>query len=189
VEIPDPDKLWTYVACDEGDCTPCEHGVCRAPHEDCIVIAVDGACKNNGTPLAQAAIGVFVGVDSKYNESRLLTEPTVTNQIAELEAGILGLEQAIQIQKNRFYDRQIEQVVIKADSKYLVEGMTDWIFKWEKNGYQTAKRSPVVNRALFEKLQKLVEDLNGIGVKVLFWHVPRKFNKKADEWANRLLIA
>jgi ribonuclease HI len=45
-------------------------------------------------------------------------------------------------------------VTIKADSEYLVNGMTEWILKWEKNGYTNAKGTRVVNRELSEEYQR-----------------------------------
>lgn len=90
VAVDDYNTKWTYVACD--DDSPCETCDYRTPHLDCIVVAVDGACKGNGTPGARAAVGVFVGKGSSYNKSVMLIEPAATKQIAELNAGILGLE-------------------------------------------------------------------------------------------------
>lgn len=59
----------------------------------------------------------------------------------------------------------------------------------EKNGYRTSKEKPAVNSELFQKLQMLVDDLNHIGVEVLFWHVKRKFNGEADELTKQALLA
>lgn len=72
---------------------------------------------------------MFVGNDSTYNESILLPESIATNQVAELNAGMLRLEQAIKIQRNRLSGEEIQQVVIKADSEYVVKEITEWIFK------------------------------------------------------------
>ncbi|PTB47402.1 hypothetical protein M431DRAFT_514402 [Trichoderma harzianum CBS 226.95] len=98
VEIHDHDNsftYWTYIACEYAEpCTCC--GI-PPPHLDCIVIAVDGACRRNGTADARAAVGVFVAKQSEHNMSFVLTDSKATNQIAELRAGILGLEQAISI--------------------------------------------------------------------------------------------
>ncbi|CAG9953925.1 unnamed protein product [Clonostachys rosea f. rosea IK726] len=185
VEVRDDDETWTYVACDND--SPCPHCSCLQPHLDCIVIAVDGACKGNGSTDARAAAGVFVGKSSKYNKSTVLTESEATNQIAELKAGILGLSQAIEIQGCGVEGEALHQVVIKSDSKYLVEGMTEWVFKWEGNGYRTCKGVAVTNSALFKELEILIGRLNKLGVEVLFWHVPRSYNKQADELANLAL--
>lgn len=78
VEVGSYDEEWTYVACDEGRL--CPHCDWLAPHVDCIVIVVDGACEGNGMTGARAAAGVFVGKTSQYNKSVLLAEPNATNQ-------------------------------------------------------------------------------------------------------------
>jgi ribonuclease HI len=184
VEVCD-DEYWTYVACEGAD--PCEHCGRLAAHTDCIVIAVDGACRNNGTAEATAAAGVFVGDESEYNDSFILKASKPTNQMAELRAGIRGLEQALVIRSNGIEGGELHQVVIKADSEYLVKGMTEWVFKWEENGYRTTRGTPVTNAPLFRKLEELIVKLNKFNVEVLFWHVPRDRNKQADMWANMAL--
>lgn len=50
--------------------------------------------------------------------------------MVELRAIIHGLQQALLIQNNRINGGDLYQVVIKADSEYLVKGMTEWVFKW-----------------------------------------------------------
>jgi ribonuclease HI len=156
-------------------------------HKDCIVIAVDGACWNNGTADARAAAGVFVGEESEYNDSFVLKVSKPTNQVAELRAGIRGLEQALVIKSNGVGDGDLKQVVIKADSEYLVKAMTEWVFKWERNGYRNSRGTPVTNTPHFKRLEELVVELNKLDVEVLFWHVPRDYNKQADMWANNAL--
>ncbi|UZP36742.1 hypothetical protein NXS19_004558 [Fusarium pseudograminearum] len=184
VQVVGCDKDWVYVACeDDHPCSNCER---IAPHLDSIFIAVDGACRGNGTPDARAAIGVFVGETSPFNQSLLLCQAPATNQIAELNAGITALEQAIDIlQTKALGEDPLHTVVIKADSEYLVKGMTEWVFKWEVNGYKNAKRDPVKNSELFKELHRLVKVLNTSDVEVLFWHVPREMNKEADRLANQ----
>lgn len=65
--------------------------------------------------------------------------------------------------------------------------MTEWVFKWERNDYRTSKGRKVTNHVFFKKLEKLVKKLNELNVEVLFWHVPRDFNKEADELASMAL--
>lgn len=82
---------------------------------------------------------------------------------------------------------RLRKVIIKADSEYLVKGMTEWVFKWEANGYWTSKGTPVTNSALFRQLHGLIRNLNAFDVEVLFWHVPRSRNKEAVELAGKAL--
>ncbi|KAG5989318.1 hypothetical protein E4U52_005666 [Claviceps spartinae] len=197
VEICDFDEDWTYYVACIGE--PCKSCGTRDPHISSIVISVvagyigvftahpNGACSGNGTADAFMAAGVFFNTNSRYNQSLPLDGPTVTNQVAELRAGILALELAMDIWWDERFgedgDQRLREVVIKADSDYLVKGMTDYIFKWKQNGFLTTRRTPVTNRALFEELEALVNELNSMGIDVYFWHVPRSFNQSADRLA------
>ncbi|KAG5967170.1 hypothetical protein E4U56_000988 [Claviceps arundinis] len=173
VEICEFDEDWTYVACLDEPCKSCGT---RNLHTSSIVISVDGACSGNGTANAFMAAGVFFSTNSRYNQSLPLYGPSVTNQVAELRAGIIALELAMDIWRDERFgvdgNQRLREVVIKADSDYLVKGMTDYIFKWKQNGFLTTKRTPVTNRALFEEFEALVNELNGMGIDVYFWHVP-----------------
>ncbi|KAH0556121.1 hypothetical protein GP486_005943 [Trichoglossum hirsutum] len=183
VEVPRGD--WVHEACHNGDlCKYCR----RYPaHTDAIIIAVDGACRNNGKTDASAAVGVFVGDGSEYNLGSVLNMVEPTSQKAELKAAILGLRAAQVILGRGIAGGELGKVIIKADSEYMVKGMTDWIYKWNANGYMTARGKPVANAGLFQMLERLVLRLNGRNVKVQFWHVPREHNKDADELANAAL--
>lgn len=108
-----------------------------------------------------------------------------TNQKAELMAGYAGLTQAIRTKKEVL--TELAWVVFKSDSEYLVKGMTSWIMKWKKNGFRTSTGAKVVNKEYFELLERLVVELNGLGVEVRFWHVPREYNQEADALANKAL--
>ena len=76
-------------------------------------------------------------------------------------------------------------VVIKADSEYIVQGMTEWIFKWKQNGFKSARGRPIINADLFCEIDDKVLDLKERGVEVLFWLVSRVHNQEAVAWANK----
>jgi ribonuclease HI len=97
-------------------------------------------------------------------------------------AGITAVQKVLAIRKGRM--KVVNQVVIKADSEYLVKGMTEWIFTWEQNGFLNARGQAVTNARYFQLLQSLVWELNDLGVEVLFWWVPRERNRHADALAN-----
>jgi ribonuclease HI len=197
----DPRKVWGFdiepslVEVDRGNlihvgcefskpCKLCGHLVA---HTDTLIIAVDGACRSNGRKdsIPQSALGIFVSCDSPYNFQTKI--PWVrTNQVAELTAAILGLVVASKVIKIEGQG-VLDTVIIKADSEYLVKGMTEWVVKWRMNGWKTAKGGEVVNRAGFEDLLAKVEELEDAGVTVLFWHVRREFNGEADRLANLAL--
>jgi ribonuclease HI len=78
-------------------------------------------------------------------------------------------------------------VVIKCDSAYVVRGATDWMRKWRRTGFCGSRGQRLVNGDLFEELDELVFELNGRGVTVLFWQMPRALNGEADQLANLAL--
>ncbi|KAL8686828.1 MAG: hypothetical protein Q9218_006836 [Villophora microphyllina] len=57
----------------------------------------------------------------------------------------------------------------------------------KKNGYKNAKGTAVTNADLFMEIDKLIDNLNELGIGVSFWHVPRVRNKEADLLANAAL--
>jgi ribonuclease HI len=74
------------------------------------------------------AAGVFVGEYSEYNKSVIVESVRTTNQVAELQAAIIALQVAHAIyKKERFGGKRLDLVVIKADSAYVVDGITDWV--------------------------------------------------------------
>ncbi|KAH6676822.1 ribonuclease H-like domain-containing protein, partial [Halenospora varia] len=135
-----------------------------------------------------AAIGVFVGRSSPYNVASILPAhrfPRRTNQVAELEAMSVALNQALWIGQDGGVDGlRLRQVVFKTDSEYVVKGLTDWAVIWEQNGYRTAIGQLVQNRELFQRLERQINELENTGVQVLFWHVLRERNRDADYLAN-----
>lgn len=156
-------------------------------HTDSVIISVDGACRGNGRPGATAACAVFFAPDSPHNEAHILAAdgPTPTSQRAELMGGIKALEAAKRLVAT--LDGSLNQVVIKADSAYLVRGATEWVSKWKGRGWTNAKGGPVVNQDLFRQLETRILDLEHMGILVQFFHVPRLQNQQADSAANEAL--
>lgn len=179
IEVPSV-QTWTYVAC------PGIFRGQRAAYTDSIIVAVDGACRGNGTPSSRASCGVFFGANSVYNKQTVLPSTYATNQKAELMACIIALKRVFEIQRECF-EGSLRKVVIKTDSSYLVRGMTDWIFKWKQNGFTNLRGGTVMNTALFKELEQFVLLLKAENVEILFWHVPRAYNQQADQLANNAL--
>ena len=69
-------------------------------HIDQIVVAIDGACRGNGGPNAQAAIGVHFLILSQWNLSEVLTDSIPTSQRAELTACLRALETIPSVMSN-----------------------------------------------------------------------------------------
>ncbi len=145
-----------------------------------LYVWTDGCCLDNGNPGARGGVGVWFNFNHPNNYSGPLPLGPQTNQRAEIYAAIKAIEIAIQEIHARD-EEYSEGIIIHTDSKYVVESMTDFIFKWKKNGWRNAKGFSVSNRDLLETLDELIEEVENTGRMVLFQHVPREFNLEADE--------
>lgn len=136
------------------------------------VLYTDGCCTNSSYPerVRRAGCGVFWGPRDPRNITERLWGPQ-TNQRAELWAVVRGVQSAIQ--------SNYETVEIRTDSRYVVEGMNNWIHKWKKNNWKTTDSKPVKNKEMFVLLNNLCLfiDVNWVKVK---GHSNDKGNDMAD---------
>lgn len=103
-----------------------------------VEIFTDGACKGNPGPGGWGAI-----IRSGEREKELSGgEPLTTNNRMELLAAI----RALQALKRPCH------VDLTTDSVYVRDGITKWIYGWQKNGWRTASRQPVKNAELWQEL-------------------------------------
>ena len=110
--------------------------------ENEIKIYTDGAAKGNP---GSAGWGAVFLLGKKIFEIGGGTEHATNNQM-ELTAPI----EALKYIKNNF--PQVGPVEIVSDSKYVILGITEWIFNWQKNNWRNAARKPVLYRELWEEL-------------------------------------
>ncbi len=57
---------------------------------------------------------------------------------------------------------KLEGVIINTDSSYVINGITKWVYGWQKNGWKSSLKEDVVNRDLWEKL---IEVSKGLKIK------------------------
>ena len=107
-----------------------------------VQVITDGACLGNPGPGGWAAILLHGG-----NRKELYgCEKHTTNNRMELTAAIEGLRAL----------RERCEVEVVTDSEYVKNGITQWITSWKKRGWVTAQKKPVVNRDLWEELDREV---------------------------------
>jgi ribonuclease HI len=148
--------------------------------ESTVVVCVDGACSGNGTPAARAGMGVYFGPDSPLNISEPL-RGVQANQRAEICATIHAIKKIIASVPVRWFSR----VVVVSDSAYVVQGMTDWVVEWRRNGYRSDRGGLLVNASDMAELDSTIKELEGSGTIVEFWQVRREDNRMADALARR----
>ncbi|XP_077185182.1 ribonuclease H1-like [Paroedura picta] len=139
---------------------------------DRVVVYTDGCCSSNGREKARAGTGVYWGPNHPLNSSERLPGRQ-TNQRAEINAACKAVEQA--------KSQNIKKLMIYTDSKFTINGMTDWVPNWQRNGWKTSNGQDVVNREDFERLSKLSE-----GMDIQWMHVPGHSGFRGNEAADRL---
>lgn len=106
-----------------------------------VEIAVDGSCLGNPGPGGWACI-------LRYGESERVLQGGVveaTNNRMEMTAAIEGL---------RALKRPCD-VRVFTDSEYLARGMTQFLERWQANGWRSASGNGVANQDLWEELAEL----------------------------------
>ena len=138
-----------------------------------ITIHTDGASRGNPGPGGWG--GVIVNEDWVIEMGG--SDPHTTNNKMELTACIRSLE--FTIFNSQFSNKPIQ---IYTDSEYVMKGITEWIHRWQRKGWKTANRKPVLNQDLWQKLIELTEGKN-IEWKYVAGHAGIPLNERADEIA------
>ena len=135
-----------------------------------VTLYTDGACRGNPGP---GGWGVWLKYGDHEREMHGGEEETTNNRM-ELMAAIKGLE-AI---------KGSCQVELYTDSKYVLQGITEWMANWKKNNWKTAAKKPVKNVDLWQLLdqESTRHEINWHWVK---GHDGNPGNEKADELANK----
>lgn len=132
---------------------------------DVIEIYTDGACSGNP---GKGGWGAVLLYREHKKEISGYQESTTNNQM-ELKAAIEGLK-AI---------KKSSKIIIHTDSKYVMEGITNWIEGWKKNGWKTSHKKPVKNVELWQELDLFVSK-HEVSWKWVKGHSGNKYNEIAD---------
>ncbi len=104
-----------------------------------VEIFTDGACKGNPGPGGWGAI-LRMGAHEKELSG---AEPATTNNRMELTAAIRALEAL----------KEPCAVTLHTDSRYVIDGITQWIHGWKRKGWVNAAKKPVANADLWQALE------------------------------------
>jgi ribonuclease HI len=104
-----------------------------------VDVFTDGACSGNPGPGGWGAILRSGAHEKEISGGERMT----TNNRMELMAAIRALEALT----------KPSTVVIHTDSKYVMDGITQWLPRWKKNGWKTADKKPVKNEDLWRALE------------------------------------
>ncbi len=135
-----------------------------------IRVACDGSCLGNPGPGGWAAILRF-----ETGEETILTggEPATTNNRMELTAAIRALAALPE-------GREAE---ILCDSRYVIQGIEEWMPGWVRRGWRTAGRKPVKNQDLWMLLAEKRAARPAARFRWVRGHAGHPDNERADALA------
>ena len=136
-------------------------------------IYTDGACSGNPGPGGWGA--VILDEREKQNNISGKAKETTNNRM-ELMAPIMALKKT----------KSKSDITIFTDSTYVKNGITEWIKKWEQNGWKNSNRKPVKNKDLWIKLNELCQK-NKVIWKWVKGHSNNKYNILADKLATQAI--
>ena len=135
-----------------------------------VMIFTDGACRGNPGPGGWGAVMRYGSTEKTLFGG----EPDTTNNRMELMAAIMALEALT----------QSCEVVLTTDSRYVMDGITQWMANWKKRGWKTASKQPVKNADLWRRLDAACSK-HTIEWQWVKGHSGHPENEKADALANR----
>jgi len=103
-----------------------------------VVINADGSCLGNPGPGGWAAT-LRTGAHEKVLCG---ADPATTNNRMELTAAIEALSAL----------KRPVRVLLRTDSRYVIDGITKWVHGWKARGWKTAEKKPVANQELWQRL-------------------------------------
>ncbi|MFD2204338.1 ribonuclease HI [Kiloniella antarctica] len=135
-----------------------------------VNIFTDGACSGNPGPGGWGALLLY-----KDNEKELCGgDQETTNNRMELQGAISALNAL----------KKPSYVILTTDSVYVKDGITKWIFNWQKNGWKTANKKPVKNVELWKQLVEALK-IHDVEWKWVKGHAGHPENERADELARQ----
>ena len=130
-----------------------------------VKLYTDGACSGNPGPGGWGALMIWNGHEKEMSGG----VPETTNNRMELTAVIEGLNRECVVE-------------VYTDSKYVMQGITEWMAGWKAKGWKTAAKKPVKNQDLWIALDEQVQS-HTVKFHWVKGHAGHPENERADSLA------
>lgn len=155
------------------------------PRMNTIVIQIQGVANPNSStnPNSTAAAGVYFGRDSSHNISFVLPSyMQQTSNRAVLEAALVALKEVVDMRQT-VLDPRWKEIIIMTNSDYAKQGLTKWIWNWERNGWNHMRQrnNAISHVDTMQQLQNIMTYMEKTcNMAVRFWKVGREDIAGAD---------
>ena len=142
--------------------------------DDVVEIYSDGSCLGNPGPGGWGALLRWRGHERELSGSQVET----TNNRMELTAAIEALNAL----------KKPSKVILTTDSRYVIQGINEWMAGWVARGWKTASKQPVKNQDLWQALHDAIQphDITWQWVK---GHAGHDENERVDTLARNEALA
>lgn len=142
--------------------------------DDIVEIYSDGSCLGNPGPGGWGVLLRWRGIERELSGG----ERDTTNNRMELRAAIEALNAL----------KKPSQVVLTTDSRYVIQGINEWMAGWVARGWKTASKQPVKNQDLWQALHSAIQphDITWQWVK---GHAGHDENERVDTLARNEALA
>ena len=113
-----------------------------------IVVYSDGSSRGNPGPGGWGSAILFPNGKVIELGGR---EDMTTNNKMELTGALMALREIYKREKDGE-----DSIEVHVDSAYVLQGITMWVYGWEKNGWLTKTGDPVLNQELWKDLAQTV---------------------------------
>jgi ribonuclease HI len=138
------------------------------------IIYTDGACSGNP---GKGGWGLVILRGNKQNEYYGREENTTNNRM-EMTAIIQGISKC----------NDDENIMLYSDSKYVLNGIKDWMLNWKQNGWKTTNNNkPVKNKDLWLLIDECIQQKNNIKFSHVKAHSGNYYNDRADYLAKNCI--
>ena len=133
-----------------------------------VAAACDGACSGNPGP---GGWGALLRFENGSRRELGGAAPATTNNRMELTAALAVLEALRDLPRH-------PDLVLRTDSRYLIDGFEKWMAGWKRKGWRTASGGAVLNRDLWELLD--AARLPGLALRHVRGHSGDPDNDRCD---------
>ncbi len=141
------------------------------PRGRVIAAATDGACSGNPGP---GGWGALIRFEDGSVEELGGHEPRTTNNRMELKAALVILQRLKNLPRH-------PTLTLRTDSKYLIDGLNQWMNGWKRKGWLTSSGKPVLNQDLWQALDQA--QLDDVSLEYVKGHSGDPDNDRVDEIA------